>query len=190
MIRLLPLLVLLIVFPGCATPIRTPFTQPRATTNPLFVATSNEELVWERAVDVLHDFQFDIGQENRLARVIETLPKAGASLLEPWHSDSVGVPNRLESTLQSVRRTVQISMQPSDQQPGFLVSVAVYKEIEDLPGLAANSPGAATFSESTPLERDLDAVVGQSTPSGWIRVGRDTALEQAILARLFTAYSL
>lgn len=158
-------------------------------TNPMFVASTNEEVVWERAIDVLHEFQFEIAEENRLGKVIETAPKPGAGILEPWHPDSVDLPNRLESSLQSVRRIVQISFQPSDQQPGFMVNVAAYKEIEDIPGVAANSPGAATFSESTPLQRDLDSVVGQSTPSQWIRVGRDLALEQALLARLYLAYS-
>jgi hypothetical protein len=158
-------------------------------TNPLLVATSNEELVWERAVDVLHDFQFEIATENRLGRVIETLPKVGSGLFEPWHHDSVGFDNRFESTLQSIRRVVQISLQPDDSGQGYLVSVAAYKELEDLPGVAANSPGAATFSESTPEIRLLDPVVGQSSPSNWIPQGRDPALENAILNRLRAVYS-
>jgi len=70
------------------------------------------------------------------------------------------------------------------------VSVAVYKELEDLPGVAANSAGAATFSESTPLDRDLNPVVGQSTPSIWIPVGRDPELEQSLLQRLKVVYSM
>ncbi|WP_437204555.1 hypothetical protein [Planctomicrobium sp. SH664] len=157
--------------------------------NPLLVSTSNEEIVWERAIDVLHDFNFEIAVENRLGRVIETVPKTGASLLEPWHWDSVGCENRLESTLQSIRRIVQVSLQPNDQYNGYLVSVTAYKEVEDLPGIAGNSRGGATFSESTPLERDLDAVVGQTTPSTWVPLGRDPDLEQAILQRLRAVYS-
>ncbi len=157
--------------------------------NPLIVVTNNEELVWERAVDVIHDFNFEIERENRLGKVIQTAPKVGASLLEPWHKDAVGFSNRLEGTLQSVRRTVQISMQQQEQGGGFVVTVAAYKEIEDLPGLAANSPGAATFQESQPLNRDLNPVVGQSAPSLWIPAGRDPLLEQAILAKLHAAYS-
>ncbi len=157
--------------------------------NPLFVGTNNEELVWERAIDVLHDFNFEIERENRLAKVVQTSPKVGASLFEPWHKDAVGYASRLEGTLQSVRRTVQISMQQHEQGGGYLVTVAAYKETEDLPGLAANSPGAATFEESQPLSRDLNPVVGQSTPSRWIPAGRDPLLEQAILAKLHSVYS-
>ena len=155
----------------------------------IYVSTLNEELVWERAIDVLHEFQFEIDNENRLAKVIRTAPKVGASLLEPWHKDAVGFESRLEGTLQSIRRTVEVSMQLDDQGRGYVVSVAAYKETEDLPGLAANSPGAATFSESEPLTRDLDPVVGQSSPSLWVPAGRDPLLEQALLARLRAVYS-
>jgi hypothetical protein len=157
--------------------------------NPLLVATPNEELVWERAVDVLHDFQFEIARENRLGRIIETAPKVGSGILEPWHHDSVGWNARLESSLQSIRRIVLISLQPDDNGQGYLVSVTALKEREDLPGVAGNSAGAATFSESTPMIRDLNPVVGQSSPSIWIPLGRDSALEQAMLARLRAVYS-
>jgi hypothetical protein len=60
----------------------------------------------------------------------------------------------------------------------------VDKEIEDVPGLAANYEGGATFSESQPLNRDLSQVVGQTGPSRWIPVGRDPLLEQKILAEI------
>lgn len=184
-------LVLPLLLIGCAIPQVNPFASaPGPATNPLLVATQNEELVWERAVEVLHEFHFEIGRENRLGRVIDTKPLVGAGMLEPWHRDSVTLTDRLESSLQSIRRRAQVSMQPDDQGRGYLVSVAVYKELEDLPGVAANSAGAATFSESTPLDRDLNPVVGQSTPSIWIPVGRDPGLEQSLLQRLKVVYSM
>lgn len=177
-------------FLGCAIPGTGQWGAAQVpVSNPLLVASQNEELVWERAIDVLHDFQFEIGRENRLGRVIETVPKVGAGLLEPWHHDSVGFGNRLESSLQSIRRIAIISLQPDDQGQGYLVSVTVLKEIEDLVGVAGNSAGAATFSESTPLIRDLGPVVGQSTISTWLPMGRDPLLEEAILTRLRTVYS-
>lgn len=156
--------------------------------NPFPVTALNEEAMWERTIDVLHDFHLTTARENRLARVVETEYFVGSGLLEPWHSDSVGFMNRLESTTQSIRRKVIISFVQMDAAGGFQVSVQAMKEREDLPGIAGNSPGAATFRESTPLNRELDAVVGQSAQSLWIPIGRDPALEQAILQRLQTAY--
>jgi hypothetical protein len=155
----------------------------------LSAGPQQHEWLWERTVTVLHDYHFNIEREDRFASVIETDYRTGSGVLEPWHLDSVGMFNRLESTLQPIRRKVQVSLFPSENGAGYRVGVEAWKEIEYLPGLAANSPGAATFSESTPLERDLNPVVGQTTPSQWIRQGRDVDLEQAILKSLSMAYS-
>jgi hypothetical protein len=72
----------------------------------------------------------------------------------------------------------------SSAENTLVLSVRVDKEIEDVPGLAANYEGGATFSESQPLNRDLSQVVGQTGPSRWIPVGRDPLLEQKILAEI------
>ncbi len=184
------ILILICALPGCLHSGRNVWgTAQVPVTNPLLVATQDQELVWERAVDVIHDFQFEIARENRVGRTIETLPKVGSGLLEPWHRDSVGLAERLESSLQSIRRTVVISLQPDDAGRGYLVSVTALKETEYLTGIAANTPGAATFSVNAPLVRDLDEVVGQSSPSRWVPLGRDFLLEQAILNRLRDVYS-
>jgi hypothetical protein len=165
---------------GCMT--MRPVAELPRTPNPLPVAGGSHEYVWEQVVEVIHRYKFQIARENRLDGVIESQYKTGASLMEPWHEDSVGFDSRLESTLQSIRRRVVVTISPG--QGGHLVNLQVFKELEDVRGLAANSTGGATFQESTPLERDLNLVVGQTTPSGWIAKGRDTDLEQVMLADL------
>jgi len=184
----LTIIVLTTAITGCTLPWMAAAKLPPAP-NPMLVSATNYEILWERTVDVLHDFHFEIASENRFSRVIETDYRTGSGLLEPWHQDSVGYENRLESTLQSVRRKVFVRLTPDESGQGYAVSVEAYKEFEDLPGVAANSPGGATFQESTPLQRDLNLVVGQSAPSGWIPSGRDLALEQQILKSLQVAYS-
>ena len=172
---------------GCATFSSTAATQTQTDqANTLYVPGNNDEDLWERTVDVVHNY-FEIARENKLDGVIETQPKTGASLFEPWHRDSVGFGNRAESTLQSIRRRAVVSIRRNEG--GYLVSVQVFKELEDLPGLAANSPGAATFQTSNPLQRDLNQVVGQSSPSGWMIVGRDAALERDFIAALHREFS-
>lgn len=170
---------------GTGTGCNTAQISPVAATgisNPIAVRAQNPDLLWEQTIDVLHRFSFEIEREDRLTGVIETEYSTGSSCLEPWRHDSVGHENRLESTLQSIRRKVRVRLGHADGS--YVVSVEAYKEKEDLPGLAANSPGAATFRESAPLERDLNPVVGQTTASGWIPVGRDIVLERAILSNL------
>lgn len=166
----------LTVLTGCSA------SRPMIVSNPVFVPANVQHAAWERTVDTLHAFHFPIVRENRLDGVIETDYRVGSNILEPWHGDSVGAANRLESTLQSIRRKVKVDLTPVDG--GFLVAVEAHKELEDLNGVAENTTGAATFREGAPLERNLKVVVGQSSPSGWTSLGRDTDLEQAILSEL------
>lgn len=148
-------------------------------TAPLFVPGPVSDVAWERTVNVLHAYHFSIEKENRLDGTLETAYLTGAGLLEPWHHDSVTPAERLESSLQSIRRKVTVRLQPA--AGGFNVTVEVTKEREDPREPTRHSPGAATFPESRPLQRDLNLVLGASTPPGWIRLGRDPILEQALL---------
>ena len=163
---------------GCAT-FRQPPPAAPVQAGPVYVPAGDSTWVWERIVEVLHDYKFAIGRENRLEGVIETEYKPGASIFEPWHEDSVGRSQRWESTLQSIRRRVVITFRPAGDGGNF-IDVRVDKEIEDLPGIAANSTGAATFGDNKALDRNLDRVVGQSAPSSWIPRGRDPALEAVL----------
>lgn len=178
------LLTLIVLALGCSHAPRQAVTTPPA---PIFVAAASQDAVWERVVDVLHEYYFRLAREDRQDGIIETEYKVGAGLQEPWHPDAVGFENRLEGTLQSIRRRVIVRIIPDEG--GFMVSVEAFKELEDLEGLAANSAGGATFQEHTPLQRNLDVVVGQTAPSGWIPLGRDAALEHDMMRRLQIALS-
>ncbi len=151
--------------------------------NPVFIAERHNEAAWEKTVDAIHDFKFPILRESKLDGVIETDYVVGSGIFEPWNRDSVGWDNRLESTVQPIRRKALITLRPG-QNGGHFVSVEVFKEHEDLRAPAANTTGGATFSVNQPLQRDLNLVVGQAAPSGWIALGRDYALEQAMLKRI------
>jgi hypothetical protein len=152
-------------------------------TNAVHIPSSQYDLQWERAVAVLNDNHFLIARESKLEGVIETHYRAGANVLEPWHQDSVGLGSRLESTLQSIRRRVIVTFRHASGD-AMLVSVRVEKEIEDLPGIAANYEGGATFPEANPLDRDLTQVLGQSSPSRWIPLGTDSALEGRLMHQI------
>lgn len=173
-----PILILLLVA-GCRS---FGIAPTAAAPEPFFVAATDQETVWEQVVDVLHDYPFEIARENKLDGVIETRYKIGASLAEPWHQDSVGFENRLESSLQSIRRKVFVTMTPTEG--GYIVTVQADKEIQNLNIPRANSVGGATFQENQPLHRDLDAVLGVPPGNGWSHRGRDLALEHDLTARL------
>lgn len=150
------------------------------------VSADKQDLMWERAVAILNNYHFMVARESKIEGVIETEYRAGSNLFEPWHHDSVGYANRLESTVQSIRRKAIVTFQNSS--PGLVtISVRVDKEIEDVPGLAANYEGGATFSESQLLDRNLDQVVGQAGASRWLHRGTDPALEAELMRQIQSA---
>lgn len=154
---------------------------------PLFIPANDTEFVWERIVDVLHAYPFEIARENKNDLVIETDYKVGASLMEPWHGDAVGFGNRLEGTLQPIRRKVFIAL--ARNEGGFMVTVRADKEISHTAGPSVNTAGGATFQDNRPLQRDLEAVVGTSQPpAGWAARGRDYALEHDLALRIQAAF--
>ncbi len=177
-------IVLLLAAAGCTVLPGPPLAA--IATPAVLVPGTITEATWERTVDVLHAFHFSIEKENRLDGTIQTGFLTGAGLLEPWHHDSVTLNDRIESSLQPIRRQVVVRLTPG--QGGFQVAVEVTKQREDPREPSRHSPGAATFPENRPRPRDLDVVLEDATPPGWINLGRDPALERvlqtAIVSRL------
>src|ERR1700678_3114051 len=106
------------------------FTPTPVTANPLVVPSTDFEILWNKTIAVV-DKYFDIESENRLARTIKTQPQTGATIIEPWALDSVTLPDRFESSLQTIRRVAIIHIDPAPTG-GFLVKVEVDKFLEDM----------------------------------------------------------
>lgn len=168
---------------GCASPL--PIGP-----NPVLVPGADRDYVWDQVVAVVDDY-FQIEREDRVRLVgdvltvgrIDTFPEVGSTLLEPWRGDSVGPYERLESTLQSIRRRAVVQVIPS--QEGYLVDVAVFKELEDAPRPDNATTGGATLRYDDSLTRFTEPSVGeQAIPLGWIPLGRDPALEQEIIGKV------
>jgi len=160
--------------------------------NPAIVTAMDRDFVWEQVVDVVDDY-FRIQHEDRVRLVgdlltegrLDTYPRGGSTIFEPWNGDSVTPYDRWESTLQSTRRTAMVRVMPAEA--GFLVEVQVLKELEDV---ARPESGAISVRNSQALRNDnaLQRVAnptgGQQPTLGWIDQGRDVALEQVILAQI------
>ena len=148
-------------------------------TNPLVVPAGDFDTVWNKTIAVV-DKYFDIASENRLSRTIVTQPKPGATLLEPWSWDSVTLSDRLESTLQTMRRFAIIKVDPAPTG-GYLVKVEVHKELEDMVKPDRQAAGRAVFNNYFPVNRTREIIGPVPAPVGWINRGRDPHLEQEIL---------
>ncbi len=127
----------------------------------IFVPAVDRDYMWDQLVDVVDDY-FQIEHEDRVKLIgneltpgrIDTFPLTGATLLEPWHRDTVNFYERLESTLQSIRRFANVNVTPVGQ--GYVIELAVSKELEDVAMPIKASAGAATFRYDTSLQRDTE----------------------------------
>src|SRR5262249_47487892 len=88
----------------------------------------------------------------------------------------------VQNTLQSMRRSAVVRVIPT--QGGYLVEVAVTKELEDVLITTKGSTGTATFQHATTLDRGEDTLTSNNTTKGWINQGRDPILEYQMLAEL------
>lgn len=178
-------------------------TVARGIPNPIPVPVTDRDVAWDNIVDVVDDY-FKIEREDRVQLVgdiltegqIETFPQTGATLLEPWRGDSANAYERLESTLQSIRRTALVRVIPD--AGGYLVDVTVLKELEDVERPMYATTGAAVFRHDNTFDRNTEAepslarqvgdqprpVANPRQTAGWIGKGRDGALEQELLARI------
>lgn len=161
---------------------------PACPPNTISVPVVDDELAWDQIADVVSDY-FRIAREQRARRGaeggcegrIDTIPRDGATWLEPWRQDSVGAFNRWESTFQSIRRRATVRVIPNAN--GYLVEVIVEKELEDLPRPEKATAGAAAFSTDITLPSNrLEEVSRLRQSPRWISLGRDPALEQRMLA--------
>jgi hypothetical protein len=173
---------------GCAS--ISPFVPfQEVADNPLPVpASADFETVWKTTVSVVDDY-FTIRSENRLSRTIKTDPRIGATLFEPWLPDSVGFQERLESTFQTIRRHAEVKVTTAPGG-GYLISVVVFKELEDLVKPDRQSAGRAIFNNEFPVNRVNDLIGPVPVPIGWISRNRDPKLEQEIVRRIKDALFL
>ncbi|MGE3409160.1 MAG: hypothetical protein AB7I37_20255 [Pirellulales bacterium] len=154
--------------------------------NPLLVTCGNGEFVFNTVVDCVDDF-FTIDREETVRQVgdvviegrIDTFPESSSTLLEPWRGDTVTGYDKLEATLQSIRRRCIVRVIPAEQ--GFLVDVQVFKELEDVRMAEHATAGAATLRHDGSIQRFSQPVSGAPLSVGWIPQGRDVELEQRIL---------
>jgi hypothetical protein len=158
--------------------------------NPLIINNMNPDLVWDRTVDVVDDY-FRVEHEERVRVVdgvhtegfLETYPRGASTIFEPWNQDSVTPYQRWHATLQSIRRRAKVYVLPVEG--GYQVDVQVYKELEDVARPESGSislANAQTLRNDDALQRLTNPVGGQEPTRGWIGIGRDTELEQVILA--------
>lgn len=157
--------------------------------NPTLVPMVDRELLMDQISDELDDY-FRIYREERLRLVnsvltegwIETHPKIGSTLFEPWRKDSTPGFERLHATLQTVRRFAKVRIIPT--KDSYAIDVKVYKELEDRLAPERATVSSREIRHNNALDSDPDSPFPSAPNRGWIPMGRDFSLEQQILRNI------
>ncbi|MDR2346129.1 MAG: hypothetical protein LBE18_08700 [Planctomycetaceae bacterium] len=157
--------------------------------NPVLIPSCDHEFLWEVLADAF-DSHFETEREMPIRFYDNVLtegrldgkPKIGASLFEPWYSDSVGCKERFDCTLQTMRRRAILRVIP--QVGGYQIEVFVYKELEDNPRPLRSPVSTANIRFKEEVESFSDRIDIEQNTSGWIMIGRDVSMEQRLLREI------
>ena len=197
---------IVIAISGCCTPDCPPppgyATSPAAPAapavanhpNPVFIPIADPQCAWERVVESVNDYFRYCRVEHEepprvvgnvaIAGTLTTIPEVSPTVLEPWRRDTVDPDQRVENTLQTMRR--QVVVHATTVQGGHWVDVSVFKYLENLLQPENATAGSATFRYDNSLVHIVNPVTSDTVTVGWIRQGRDASLEQAIIDDLLS----
>jgi hypothetical protein len=159
--------------------------------NPVWIPVADPQAAWELVVGVVGSY-FRIEREEPIRQVgnvvmegrITTVPEVSPTIFEPWRHDTVDPEQRVENTLQTMRRRAVVRVIPA--QGGHWVDVTVFKDLEDLARPEKATAGAATFRYDSTSTRISNPVAGDEAPLGWIYKGRDASMEQHLITHLMS----
>lgn len=166
---------------GCLGPQRSDYQSSRS-----FAPTDDTptfDVVWESAQQTLRKHRFRLDRVDRRAGIITTMPVTSQSLFEFWRHDVDTRRDLWESTLNPLRRWVEVRCTKDDAGETKL-AVVVHKERFSSPDRQFNSTGAAYqyFGNSLPSTAGLVRVTAEYDK--WIDRGRDHAMEEYLIGKI------
>jgi hypothetical protein len=157
--------------------------------NPLIVPLMDRWFLMDEISDEIDDY-FRVFREERIRSVdglmtegwIETHPRIGSTVLEPWHHDSTRGYEKIHASLQTVRRYAKVRVIPTGNS--YTIDVQVFKELEDNPRPLNSPVSGKMLRTDNALDTDLSENWAATNNDGWIVLGRDVSLEQRILRNI------
>ena len=166
---------MLICAGGCQGPRRGEYLSSL----PLAVASSGEQAdaVWGAIQETLRRHHLRLDRVDRRAGVITTVPVISQHFFEFWRHDVDTRADAWESSLNPIRRWVEVSVRPTGEGRWAQLAVVVHKERLSSPDRQFNSTGAAYqyFGNSLPTTTGEKKVAAGDDQ--WIDIGRDAAME-------------
>lgn len=147
----------------------------------------DRDVLINETLTLLREQDFAPQWVDRQAGRVVTRPSTGQQWFEFWRGDSIGPYQLFESSIHTVRRIVNVEIDPADVgTPGedFRVSVRVEKERYSAPErqVTTASGALAIYSERLPTTEGLMA--SKARGEHWVPLGRDLLLERHLLDKI------
>lgn len=164
-----------------------------AVSNPLLIDACDRQMAMDQVADEIDNY-FSIRQQQNIQLVdniltegmIETHPRIGSGVFEPWAKDSSRGYEKYLATLQTIRRWARVRVIPDAN--GYIVDVKVYKEMEDRNPPDHSVVNGAIERHDNALDsyndRSVSLNIQDDNQLKWFPLGRDFELEQKILRNL------
>lgn len=153
----------------------------------MMLRVTDKDAFIDDTLTMLRELDFPPDRVDREAGTISAGPSTGGQWFEIWRRDVHGGYQILESSIHTIRREVGIRIEQvseHDDSDEYRVSVEVSKFRYSAPDRQVTTASSALeiFSERLPTTEGLRH--SRSASSGWVPLGRDGLLENALLARI------
>jgi len=164
---------------GCSTPEATSLRND-------IVVQADESHLWQLAQKQLKKRGFRLDLVDRRNGIIETYPLASSQWFEFWRRDAITPAGLAESSLQNIRRTVQIKIAPAQGDRHRLSCSVTVEKLAPQASLTAGQVRARSiFSSSV---GPMPALSGKNRQKpDWVALGNDPYLQDDILRTIENA---
>lgn len=157
--------------------------------NPSHIPATDATFLWNQIVDSVDDY-FRIKNEQQVRRSatdwlegrLTTYPEVSGTSLEPWRREAAPGFERLQSTIQTIRRTASVRV--VNEESGYAIEVVVLKEQEDVDQSQFATAGSSAQRHDGTIVRNENQLRAFPVTLGWIEIGRDRELERRIMGNI------
>jgi hypothetical protein len=146
------------------------------------------ERLWQSTEDALLSFDFKLDRRDRQAGVLTTVQETSANWFELWLVQPRPSYYWMESNLQTIGRQAEVHIRPV-VAGACEVQVKVDRYRYSLEERQVDNAAAAMRLYSSQAPTTSGQMAKPSESSRWVHLGRDGAMEQALLNTILHRYS-
>ena len=137
---------------------------------------------WLHAIRSVRHFGYDLDRADPAAGVITSQPLTSKQWFEFWRNDTLAADQVLEASLQTIRRQIRLTVQPTPSKEEYLVSAVVNVERQERSERQVTTP--TNVMQAFNPKSTLGAASATESGIVWVDLGRDPVLEAALLKRV------